>query len=107
MNTYQQVIILSGELADKTYESNRQRSQNLEVCLQELGISYRQALGVYKDIQELSFITLPKNEAEIDTLKNFAFENFGQESVLYQDGNGQAWLLYNDGLEENISFINF
>ncbi len=102
MNTYQNVVILSAELSTNTNESNRQRTLNLEACLQDCGFSFNKAQGVYKGSIEDSFVVLPKNQEEIESLKDFAFKNFKQESVLLQDANGRAILVYNDGRNEEI-----
>jgi len=100
--SHQNVIILSAESNDKTFEGNRQRTLNLKGCLEDLNISHNEALGVRKESQEVSFVCLPKNSAEIEVLKDFAFENFNQESVLYQDVNGLCHLEYEDGTSESI-----
>ena len=51
--------------------------------------------------QVLRFLT-SKNQDEIEALKDFAFKNFKQESILLQDSNGRAILVYNDGKNEDI-----
>ena len=102
MNTFQNVVILSAELNTVTNESNRQRTLNLEACLQECGFSFNKAKGYYKGDLEDSFVVLPKNQDEIEALKDFAFKNFKQESILLQDSNGRAILVYSDGKNEDI-----
>ena len=102
MKNFQNVIILSAELSTSTNESNRQRTLNLKGCLEDLNISHGNALGVYKGSKEVSFVCLPKNLEEIEALKDFAFKNFKQESILMQDTNGTCHLIYEDDSSENI-----
>ena len=102
MKNFQNVIILSAELSTSTNESNRQRTLNLKGCLEDLNISHGNALGVYKGSSEVSFVCLPKNLEEIEALKDFAFKNFKQESILMQDTNGTCHLIYEDDSSENI-----
>ena len=102
MNTVNQVVILSAERNDQTFEGNRQRSINLATCLEELGFKFREATGVYKGKEETSFVVLIKDSFELDVLKDFAFISFGQESILYQDANQEAYLIYSDKREERL-----
>ena len=102
MKNFQNVIILSAELSTSTNESNRQRTLNLKGCLEDLNISHGNALSVYKGSSEVSFVCLPKNLEEIEALKDFAFKNFKQESILMQDTNGTCHLIYEDDSSENI-----
>lgn len=102
MNTIQQVVILSAELADKRFESNRQRTSNLEACLDDCNMRFKPAKGVYKGRAEDSFVVVLKDNAELETLKDFAFKSFNQESILYQDANGEAYLIYQDGKAEQL-----
>jgi hypothetical protein len=102
MRNFQNVIILSAELSTSTNESNRQRTLNLKGCLEDLNISHGNALGVYKGSKEVSFVCLPKNLEEIEALKDFAFKNFKQESILMQDTNGTCHLIYEDDSSESI-----
>lgn len=102
MNITQQVIILSAELTTETTGENNRRTNNLRASLNDVGITFNEATGHYKNTQEASFVCLPKNAAEIETLKDFAFKNFKQESILFQDSNGQAYLIFEDKTEQNI-----
>jgi len=105
MRISQQVIIISAELSSKTFESNRQRTQTLKDCIEDVGLVFKEALGVYKGSKEVSLVVLVENQLEIDTLKDFAFKNFDQESVLYQDSNQEAYLLYNNGKTEQLVIL--
>ena len=102
MNTRQQVVILSAELANKRFESNRQRTLNLKACLDDCNMRYKPAKGVYKGQAEDSFVVVLRDNAELETLKDFAFKCFNQESILYQDANGEAYLIYQDGKTEQL-----
>jgi hypothetical protein len=102
MNIQQQVLILSAELTKNSHETNCEVSMNLFNNLKDLGIKFKPAEGYYKGSREISFVTLPKNDTEIQVLKDFAFKNFDQESVLLQDANGVTELIYNDGKTERL-----
>lgn len=102
MNTVEQVVILSAERSELSFESNRQRSINLASCIEELGLRFREATGVYKGVEETSFVVIVRDNTEVDVLKDFAFKNFGQESILHQDSNQEAHLIYNDGKVERL-----
>lgn len=103
MNQQQQVLILSAYLSDLPLRENHIRTLNLSNCIEELGIKFRVAEGHYKGSSEISFVTLPKNDDEIQALKDFAFKNFKQESVLFQDTNGVTELIYSDGKTDRLN----
>lgn len=100
MNTYQKVIILSAELSTLGQRENSNRTILLDEMLSELNISYKNATGCYKGTSETSFVCVVNNDAELDTIKNFAFKNFNQESVLEQDSNGICRLEYQNDTSE-------
>lgn len=102
MNIFNQVIILSAEKSENRHEKNRQLTENLDACLSDCDFNYSRAIGVYEGSEESSFVVLPKNEDELNTLKNLAFKSFGQESIFYQDANGKAYLLFSDNSEKSI-----
>ena len=102
MNIFQQVVILSAELSTNRAEKNRQLTSNLEASLNDCQISFNKANGYYKDAHEKSFVCLPKNADEIESLKDFAFKNFNQESILLQDANGLCTLEFNDNTTKTI-----
>ena len=102
MNITQQVIILSAERSENSNEKNRQLTENLANCLDDLNISAQRAQGVTNGISETSFVAIVKNETEIEALKQLAFKptlcgGFGQDSVLHQDSNQEAYLLDKSG----------
>ena len=55
---YDRVIILSAELTSNTYEGNRQLSDNLESCLDDLGVTYNKGVGSYKHAIETCFVVM-------------------------------------------------
>ena len=93
MNITKQVIILSAELSNLSNAENLRRTETLRHCLEDLDFSFSDAVGSYKGEIEESFVVIVNDQTEIDTLKDFAFKNFNQETVLYQDGNGYAHLI--------------
>lgn len=102
MNITQQVIILSANQNDNNHERNRQLHQNLKACLDDCGFTSKDAIGVYKGQEEDSLVVLVNNQTDIETVKDFAFKSFNQESILYQDANQEAYLLYQDGTTEQL-----
>lgn len=102
MNTTKQVVILSAELSDQRFEQNRQRTENLAACLDDCNMRYRRAEEYYKGHGESSFVVVLRDNVELETLKDFAFKSFNQESILHQDSNGEAYLLYQDGRTEQL-----
>lgn len=102
MNMVQQVVILSAELSGLPSISNDRRTTLLNDMIAELKLSFKPAKGVYKGSSEKSFVVIVNDQADIDTLANFAFISFGQESVLHQDSNQLARLVYADGRMETL-----
>jgi len=102
VNISNKTIILSAELSDKTFESNRQRTETLKHCLEDCNINFKEGVGVYKGKEEVCFVTVPKNDDEIQSIKEFAFLNFNQEAVLETDANSEAYLVFQNGTEERI-----
>jgi hypothetical protein len=102
MNISRQVVILSAETGNATFEGNRQRTENLESCLADLNLSFKRGTGVYKGVQEVSFVVIVNNETDIQVLRDFAFKSFGQESILHVDSNQEAVLIFNDGTREQL-----
>lgn len=102
MNISRQVVILSAETGNATFEGNRQRTENLEACLNDLNLTFKRGTGVYKGTQETSFVVIVNNETDIQVLKDFAFKSFAQDSILHVDSNQEAVLIYNDGTREQL-----
>lgn len=92
----QRVVILSAELSENSDKRNVMCSENLELCLQDCNFKYKNATGVYKGHKENSFVVIVNNNEDIETLKDFAFKNFNQESILETDIKGNAYLTYQD-----------
>jgi hypothetical protein len=102
MNISQQVIILSADQNDNNHERNRQLHENLKACLDDCNLRFKEATGAYKGKTEDSVVVIVNNETDIETVKNFAFKSFNQESVLHQDANQEAYLVYADGTTEQV-----
>lgn len=107
MNTTQQVIILSAENNQVSESENKSRTANLNSCLYELGLSVNQATGCFNGTTQDSFVVIVKNEAEIDAVKKLAFNaigfgGFGQDAILYQDANQEAYLVDKSGDEVRL-----
>ena len=103
---FKRVMILSGELAKYMYTDNQARTNNLQCCLQELGITPYYCVGVYKNTVEKSFMVLPKSREEFDTILDLAFKSFDQESVLYRGSNGQACLYTSTGAKISLGTLD-
>ena len=102
MNIFTQAIILSGELSTLNDYENLKRTINLGACLEDCNFKFKKCLGVYKGTSEVSFLVVVKNEDDIQTIKDFAFKSFNQESFLLQDVNGLCALEYNNGKIETL-----
>lgn len=100
MNTFEQVIILSAELTTNTTKENERVTNLLEDCIKDIKLGYSKAQGFYKGVSENSFVVIVKDNDEIETLKDFAFKTFNQESILHQDANGVAYLVYKSDIAE-------
>lgn len=102
MKQLREFVILSAELDSRTFEGNRQATENLRNCLSELHLPYKQVKGMYKGVEEVSFMVIVRDEAEEQTVKNFAFQSFGQESVLFRDLYGKAYLEFSQGSKQEL-----
>lgn len=102
MNTVRPVVILSAESTKISDDANNQRTTILESLLLDLNLAFNRALGVYNGNSEASFVVLVNSEEEIEALKGFAFKNFDQESILLQDANQEASLLFANGTSERL-----
>jgi hypothetical protein len=102
MNTFQQVVILSAELSTLNKDDNMVRTSRLGNMIQDLGIPFKLAIGSYKGQLENSFVIIVKDNDEIETLKDFAFKNFNQESILHKDANGLASLVFENNQTERL-----
>lgn len=102
MNITQQAIIISAEHSSQTIQGNKLRTQTLSDCIDDIGLISNLATGVYKGVEETSFVVLIKDQVEIDALKDFAFKTFDQESILYQDANSEAYLFFKDGTTKQL-----
>lgn len=93
----QRIVILSAELSENSDKRNTMSTENLELCLQECNFRYKNATGIYKGRKENSFVVIAQSNEDIEVLKDFAFKNFNQESILETDIKGNAYLTYQNG----------
>lgn len=102
---FDRLVIISAERQCFTSHENRHRTINLGKCLQDLYINYTPSQGTYKGVSEQSFVVLPKNDEELQVLKDLAFINFAQESILFRDRGGTASLIFHDNIIEPLGPI--
>ena len=99
----QELIILSAESSKNTHEGNRARTETLKGVLTDCQISFDTALGVYNnEATEDSIVAIINNADEYQAVIDFAFLNFDQESILYQDANQEAHLVFANGTSERL-----
>jgi len=101
----QRVIILSAELNTNNKDINLFNSDNLELSLIDNQINFKKGIGCYKGNSEDVFVCTPNNKHEVDVIKGFAFQSFGQESILEQDVNGLCHLEYSDGTSKSVGML--
>ena len=97
MNTKQRVVILSAELTSESYVVNGVRSKALTKLLRDNGIKFGTGTGHYRGTTETSFVCLPTSNDQVTILRNLAFIDFNQESILIQDSYGISRLEYENG----------
>jgi len=102
MRIVNQALIISSTDQNATFESQRQAAITLNGVLSDLGLPFKKAKGVYKGLEEDAFVVVVKNQEEIDSLTAIAFNSFNQESVLHQDANQQATLLFSNGTRKPL-----
>jgi hypothetical protein len=102
---FDRLVIISAERQCFTSHENRHRTINLGECQQVLDINYTPSQESYKGSNKQSFVVLPRNDEELQVLKDLAFNNFFQESILFRDYNGQASLIYGDDTIEELGPI--
>lgn len=95
-------IILSAELENLHPSENNTRTDRLEYMLNELRLPYKAIEGVYKGVSEASFLVVVKDESEIECVTDLGLKSFGQESILFRDFKGQASLVFNNGITQDI-----
>ena len=108
MNIQKKIVILSAELAGKDRLDNIARTDRLRGMLTELFCStgtfagFMPCTGVHDDKYEDSFMVALHDdcwEYELEMLKGFALDNFGQEAVIFSDSNRHTELHFKDGIE--------
>jgi len=102
MLKYDQVIIVSAEKSDETFESNRQRTINLGACLEDCNMYFSKVLISNEGKETAAFAVIPRNGAEFDTVKAYAFGNFDQHMILEQDTKGHLHRTYIDNTSKIV-----
>jgi hypothetical protein len=94
-----ETVFISAQLDNYDSDSNSLRNEALYSILEDLGCRFQQTHGYYKGSSELSFMVIlePNKGFTEKFFANIAFENFGQESILYRDNTKTGYLLYNKG----------
>lgn len=98
MNLQQQVILISAFRTGNTNYENMQATEKLGEALQQLGLNYGQAIGMYRGTREISMVVQASVELPLIELA----ERFGQESILVVSKGGVAELVYTDGRREQL-----
>jgi hypothetical protein len=76
-------IILSASLGALSKQENARRHFRLSRMLGDIDVPFMVVVhGMYKGVRELSFLCVPENDAQFETVVNFGLINFEQESVL-------------------------
>jgi len=103
---FRRIMILSAERTKYTYTDNQARTNNLRACLEDLNIKPNACIGVYENGVEKSFMVLPRNREEFDTILDLAFKCFEQDSVLYRGSNGNTSLYTNTGAKISLGTLD-
>ena len=98
----QQYVIISAELTNLSEFENKQRTDRLESWLNDLNVQFTKSFGTYNNKTENSFFVNVNNNEELNTLMDYAFKNFNQESILYSDRTGTCWLEFRDSSTEKL-----
>ena len=102
MNISKQVVIVSAERHNLTDVVNEQRTESFKGLLTDANIGFNSAIGVYSQKRENSLVVVVNNQAEYQAVTDFAFLNFDQESILHQDSNQEARLVFANGATEGL-----
>ena len=102
MNITKQVVILSATRPQDSIENTNFRTNTLRGILGDIRLPFNEATGVYKGQQETSFVVVINDEQDLENLKSFAFKSFDQESILLQDSNQEAYLIYSNNRIERL-----
>ncbi len=102
---YKQVVIMSAYLSKIDPVANHKASMELKKNVAVLGLTPHEALGVYKGRPEVSYVIPIDTDEHLRQLMWAAFIIHGQESILYQDERGNAWLCYHNKTKELIGTL--
>jgi len=95
-NQYEKIVILSACQGNHLDPMN---TEHLKAILEESKALFAKVKGVYKGVEEMSFMVVLQEDVQLKILKEIAFETFNQESILYRDNENRAYLHMNDGSE--------
>lgn len=102
MNISKQVVILSATKDNDSIENTNFRTKTLKNVLTDINLAFAEATGVYKGKTETSFVVVVNSQDDIENLKSLAFNSFQQESILVQDSNQEAFLVFNNNKTLNL-----
>lgn len=98
MLSLQQLVIMSGELSENSQSMNDYRTKLLKKVVSDW--RFTECKGHYKGNFENSLMIALDNAKELNTLKEIAFKQFMQESILYRDSNGLWSLEFSNGTSQ-------
>lgn len=101
-----QKLLFSAEYYTNTKQENDRRTVLLSEILQDMNISYKIVKGVYKGIPEKTFVIVPRDNTEVETLKGILFDKFNQHSILEVNKDSSSYLIYKDKEEYIGRFTN-
>jgi len=108
LNIQPKIAIVSASIAGKSGLDNNARTERLRRMISELHYTngqftgFKPVTGVFGDKHEDSFLVALQDgcwEFELELLKSYAFENFGQDAVLFSDSNRHTELHFSDSVE--------
>lgn len=103
MNISKQVVILSATRSGDSIENTNFRNKTMRGILGDINLPFSEGQGVYRNQPvETSFVVVINNSDDIENLKSLAFNSFDQESILVQDANQEAYLIFNNGKTQNL-----
>src|SRR5574343_196776 len=88
-------VIMSAERAGLSKEENNMRTMALRECFKSEGVSFKEVKGVYKGVEEASFVVVGCGEELVREL----CMAFDQECWLAVDSNRYGVLKFTDGRE--------
>lgn len=97
----QPIIIFSVFRANETNEHNKDVHETVKVSLQSKNIGFKELMGVYNGVSELSLLVLAHNENAVKDL----CAQFKQDCYLYSGPDRNTELVYPDNRRESIGTL--